>query len=277
MRIVSVVDIAAWRMCIGCGVCAAMEPPGTISLVNMFRSGIRPAISSEQVSETPIGVSVCPGLQINREQRDPTVEYIESLAEEWGPIIEIWEGHATDPEIRNMGSSGGLSTALALYCIENGEADGVIHIGQKRGTSCENETVMSRNRSDLIERSGSRYAPASPGEGLRWLQEEEERAVFVGKPCDVAGARRARATDQTIHQGLSLLISIFCAGTPSTQGTLDLMRDNGITPSGNESVRYRGVGWPGNFTVRREKETHPAVSISYADSWHFLQAYRPYR
>ena len=37
---------------------------------------------------------------------------------EVGYALEIWEGYAADPEIRRLGSSGGLLSALALYCLE---------------------------------------------------------------------------------------------------------------------------------------------------------------
>jgi coenzyme F420 hydrogenase subunit beta len=71
-------------------------------------------------------------------------------------------------------------------------------------------------------------------------------------------------------------IGIFCAGTPSTQATLDLLTRVGADPGAVAAIRYRGKGWPGQFTVAM-RDGRPPVSIPYMDAWGFLQRYRPFR
>jgi coenzyme F420 hydrogenase subunit beta len=73
------------------------------------------------------------------------------------------------------------------------------------------------------------------------------------------------------------VIGFFCAGTPSTQGTLDLIKSLGINPDTVEDIRYRGMGWPGKFSVTIKGEQQPREVMTYMDSWGFLQKYRPYR
>ena len=55
-----------------------------------------------------------------------------------------------------------------------------------------NETVMSITRGQLLERTGSRYAPAIPAEGLGQIENAEGPCVFIGKPCDEAASQSAR-------------------------------------------------------------------------------------
>ena len=59
---------------------------------------------------------MCPGIEIAHQPSHNKI--IAELNQSWGPVLEVWEGYATDPEIRYKGSSGGAATALALYCLE---------------------------------------------------------------------------------------------------------------------------------------------------------------
>jgi coenzyme F420 hydrogenase subunit beta len=79
-----------------------------------------------------------------------------------------------------------------------------------------------------------------------------------------------------LDRKLGLVLTFFCAGTPSTQGTLDLLKGLDFPPAEVAAVRYRGEGWPGEFKVRYQNEA-PGKSLSYAESWGRLTGYRPLR
>jgi coenzyme F420 hydrogenase subunit beta len=198
------------------------------------------------------------------------------LAQGWGPILEIWEGYAADPEVRFNGSSGGLASALALYCLEKGGMSGVLHTGPDADQPLKNKTYFSQGWTGLLQRTGSRYAPASPCDGISRIEEASGSSVFVGKGCDVEAIRKAQEVRPELGTKLGLAIGIFCAGTPSSQATLRLLTQLGVNPGGVADMRYRGKGWPGNFTVTM-RDGPPPVSIPYMDAWEFLQKYRPHR
>ncbi len=224
-------------------------------------------------------MAACPGAALEHafDESDPGLD--RSLRRSWGPVLEVWEGHAADPAIRRAGSSGGAATALALWALERGGMHGVLHTAPDPDRPYLNRTVLSRSRAELAGATGSRYAPASPCEGLPRVREAPAPCVFIGKPCDAAGAQMARRQDPRLDEKLGLVIAFFCAGTPSTQATLDLMRKAGVEdPSTVTSLRYRGNGWPGEWVVRWQdggaaREAH----LSYAESWAFLQRYRQWR
>jgi coenzyme F420 hydrogenase subunit beta len=199
------------------------------------------------------------------------------LQNNWGPILEIWEGHAVDPEIRYHGSSGGLANAIALYCLEEAGMHGVIHTGTDDEIPWKNKTVLSQNPSELLKRTGSRYSPSSPCEGLDQIEKAEGSCAFIGKPCDIAGLRKAQLLRPDLNKNLGIAIGIFCAGTPSTTGTLDLLKKINVNTKEIEGLRYRGKGWPGKFTVQLKGEKTPSHQMSYMDAWGFLQKYRPFR
>jgi len=93
----------------------------------------------------------------------------------------------------------------------------------------------------------------------------------------VVGLRKTQLLRPGLDRNVGLAIGFFCAGTPASLGLLDLLKGKNIDPDRIEEVRFRGIGWPGTFTVRLKGEGRIACEISYRDSWGFVQKYRPYR
>lgn len=268
-------DVSNAGYCIGCGACAYADP-ASVELVNIENLGIRPRFTGSGPEAGGGGgdLTYCPGAHLDGElvSKRPPATHAEH---EFGVALEIWEGHATDPEIRWNASSGGLLTALSLHCLEAEGMGGVLHTGADKSHPWRNRTVMSHTREELLSRTGSRYAPSSPCEGLGQVETSETPCVFVGKPCDTAATMALRQTRPELDRKLGLVLTFFCAGTPSNRGTLDLMSNMGFASSEATSVRYRGQGWPGLFTVQAPGK-EPGT-MTYDQSWGRLTGYRPLR
>ncbi len=258
-------DVVAWRLCLGCGACVAACPEGALTLVDIREEGLRPQVDMSKCAQCGECIKVCPGIDIESPKTsDPVVE---ALQQAWGTVLEMWEGYAADEKIRFLGSSGGLATALSLYCLEKRQMHSVLHIGPKDDAPLTNEAVLSCSRDELLSRTGSRYAPAAPCTGLTQLPSDGSSSVFVGKPCDVAALRKCQAIDHGRSNQIALAISIFCAGTPSTEGTEKVLEKMGIEPGRVEQFRYRGCGWPGRTVAATETDDGLDCSMSYEESW----------
>jgi len=199
------------------------------------------------------------------------------MRKSWGTILEIWEGHAGDKDIRHNGSSGGVASAIALYCLEKERMTGVLHVSADDKIPYMNKTVMSTSRTDILARTGSRYSPASPCDALEKIEMSPEPCVFIGKPCDIAALEKARRLKPELDRKIGIEIGIFCAGTPSTRGTMDLLQKLDIDVDNVEEIRYRGKGWPGMASMRLKGEESPSYRLTYKEAWGFLAKYRPYR
>jgi len=277
-KFTDVSDVVRWRLCLGCGACEYVCPEKKINLVDFIDQGIRPVVVPGGCSGCSDCVSVCPGVGMSHDPLIKTTEgLIHMLSEGWGPVLEIWEGHATDKAIRFDGSSGGLASALALYCIEKEGMDGVAHIGSDDEHRYQNKSTFSRTKAELLAMTGSRYSPASPCDNLQTIEDAEGPCVFIGKPCDIEGLRKIQSIRPKLSNNVGIAIGIFCAGTPSTQGTLDLLEKYGISYEDVNDIRYRGRGWPGSFSVRLKNDSNWRELATYEEAWGFLQAYRPLR
>ena len=230
MRLKNVGQVAKWRLCVGCGACAYICSEDNITLVDVVNDGIRPFVSSNDCKDCNECIKVCPGYETSHNYLNSSNWFIPSLKEGWGPILEMWEGYAVDNEIRFSGSSGGLATAIALYCLEREGMYGVLNRGYDKVQPYKNQTVFSRSRSDLVSLTGSRYSPASPCDGLAQVESAPAPCVFIGKSCDIAGLRKTQDRKTELDKKIGIAIGIFCAGTPSNMGTLELLRSLNVNP-----------------------------------------------
>ncbi|HXG48012.1 MAG TPA: Coenzyme F420 hydrogenase/dehydrogenase, beta subunit C-terminal domain [Methylomirabilota bacterium] len=275
-RFKTVKGIVDWRLCLGCGACAYICPEGKITLVDVVSEGIRPLVANEQCGSCTDCLTVCPA-HVNDHRpllRQPGL--IPEIKPAYGPALELWEGYAADPEIRRLGSSGGLLTALSLYCLEREGMHGVVHIAGNPRDPIRNCTRLSRTRAELLAATGSRYAPASACDSLGMIETAPTPCVFIGQPSEVTALRKAEALRPALRRNVGLTLSFFCAGSPATRGTEELLRAEGIPLHEVAELRYRGRGWPGWFAVRRKGETEFTPLKTYEESWGFLQRFRPF-
>jgi coenzyme F420 hydrogenase subunit beta len=281
MRAKTIEDVARYQLCNGCGTCAYMSPD-EIEMIDVLDHGRRPRLKKGTAHDprTDEAFRVCPGhaLQHSFDRQEPSLQA--DLMDAWGPVIEVFEGHAVDAELRFAASSGGAATALALWCIERGGMHGVLHIRSRFDAPLLNETVLSRTRAQLLVATGSRYAPASPCDGLQQVEDAPAPCVMIGKPCDIAGARAAARLRPRLESRLGLTIAIFCAGTPSTRGTVEMLQRMGIPyPMRLRSLRYRGKGWPGDARAEADDGAGGTAEhrLTYQQSWGFLEKFRQWR
>lgn len=271
-------QVVEYQLCCGCGLCAYLCPDA-ITMTDVAEHGRRPRFLAETISS--LALKLCPGVELAHPPgalRRPGA--IASLANQWGPVLQLWEGYAADPEIRFKGSSGGALSAISLYCLEQEGMQGVLHTAADDQNPYLNQTVMSRDRDALLVAAGSRYSPASPCEKLREIEQASKPCVFIGKPCDVAAVHNARRRNPSLDAKLGVTMACFCAGTPSTSASLEMLRQMGIeTPEHLRALRYRGQGWPGKAVAEFSRNGEGVqAELTYEQSWgNILQKHRQWR
>ena len=252
--------------CSGCGACALLAPE--IRMEVDSAGFLRPYLPPKELANRTRGTrsaatstfrTVCPGRIVTRRPERGTTEH-----PTFGSYVSAWQGWATDPVVRERGSSGGVLTALAAWLIESG----IVHevTGVRADPVAPSRTVPVRimSRDEALESSGSRYAPvgavslapSSPGRSIG----------VIAKPCEIAARRAlAREGEKGDSKDDPILLSFFCAGTPSQRATDTLVRDLGVSLDTLTSMRYRGDGWPGYFSAT---DADGATGrLTYEESW----------
>ncbi len=265
-KIKAIQDIIDWRLCIGCGVCTYVCENDELKMTDIPDKGRRPLIKKEITEELNKKIiEICPGIRLEKVDINSKTE-VDNNDVLIGNTIEIWDGHAADDYIRWSGSSGGVLSALAAYCIEKENMGAVLHTGMDEKKPWLNKSIISHNREEIIANAGSRYAPSSPCELLKKVVHVKDPFVFIGKPCDAAGVINARKIDPVLYDKISVILTFFCAGPPVTRATVELCAENGVDISDIKTLSYRGAGWPGGFKIINH-ENNELLFIPYESSW----------
>ncbi|WP_315914146.1 Coenzyme F420 hydrogenase/dehydrogenase, beta subunit C-terminal domain [Arthrobacter sp. lap29] len=270
--------------CSGCGGCVQLDPG--LSMELNAEGYLRPVRKSPDVyppearAGTPTGAAGRPGRDVERDfaaacpgvrvvaQRPPGSHRHAQL----GPVVQAWEAWANDPAVRHAGSSGGTLSALSAWLLETGQAATVIGAASDPNNARRTVPVQIISKEQALKAAGSRYAPVANASvpGAR-----DAGTAFVGKPCEVSairalGPRGERASAEDGGEAAAgegpLLLSFFCAGTPSQNATDRLAADLGVAEgAGVSELRYRGQGWPGDFSITDTDGT--VRNASYDESW----------
>ncbi|MCT2398410.1 Coenzyme F420 hydrogenase/dehydrogenase, beta subunit C-terminal domain [Novosphingobium sp. HK4-1] len=183
----------------------------------------------------------------------------------WGPSFQVLAGHATDPDVRFSGSSGGALSALLIQALSSGLVERVLHVAPDPDYPTRSRLQYSTSAQEVIANAGSRYTASSPLQEIDRILGEDVRTAFVGKPCDVSALRQLATVDARVAERIPIALSFFCGGMPSHAGADRIVREMGLDPAKLARFRYRGNGWPG--VARAETVDGQVAEMSYADSW----------
>lgn len=247
-------------LCTGCGLCEGIAGPERIRMQMSPPGYLRP----QRLAVLPAGLereikAVCPGVSVQHEAGVPNYHPI------WGPLQSTGVGYALDPEVRHIGSSGGVISALCIHLLETGRVDFVAQIAVSSDDPLRNDMQISRSRADVLSAAGSRYAPSAPLQSLHTLLATGERFAFVGKPCDVAALRAYLRLKPELNARIPVLLSFMCAGIPSLKGSHEVVDAMGGEVASLKHFRYRGDGWPG--MARAEQADGRVFEMDYNTSW----------
>lgn len=245
-------------LCLGCGLCEAID--ASHCKMQLTEDGFySPQFSFLSDATMSIVKNVCPGITVHASK-------VSSHDSMWGNIVKVSNAWSAESDMRRISSSGGVTSALAIYLLETGQVDGVLHVGVEEESYLYNKLFVSRTREEVLQRNSSRYAPAAVFNEIFHILDAsgDDLFAFIGKPCDIAAMQNlVRAYPQYVNR-ISHYLSIFCAGMPSYGATRKALSTFGKNEE-PVSLRYRGAGWPGFFTATYGDGSE--CKMTYNDSW----------
>lgn len=241
----------------GCGLCESIDKQNCKMVLN-GKGFYEPQFKDETKIKNNQIKACCPAITIrsNSKKNNRSI---------WGNVVEVANAWAKDETIRKSSSSGGVTSALAIYLLEKKKVDAILHVGVDDDTYLYNSLHISRTREDVLKYNSSRYAPAAVFNNiLQILESTTETFAFIGKPCDIAGIRNLLGRYPEFKDRVKFFLAIFCAGMPNYEASKKAIATFGRN---DEPVRlqYRGDGWPGYFTATYNDGS--SCKMTYNDSW----------
>jgi coenzyme F420 hydrogenase subunit beta len=248
--------------CSGCGACALISDRITMSLSN--QGYLRPELAAaaqdgrDPKATASLFKEVCPGVRL----RSPKTADRPLHHPSFGSYVSSWEAWASDEEIRFAGSSGGVLTALGEWLVRSGRIKAAITSAGSASAPTRTVPVRIISKEEFIASAGSRYAPVS---NIQSVDDGGADLAVVGKPCEISALKSLQQATGVAADEAPVMLSFFCAGTPSQHATDRLAQTLGTEVDEVAELRYRGNGWPGNFAVTDRAGN--TASLSYDESW----------
>ena len=252
-------------LCIGCGLCESLAGPDRVRIVMTPEGRERPAVHAP-LDDAALRLinAVCPGVTV--EGPDPAASAADMQWDAvWGPALRIVKGHAADPAVRFQGSAGGSLSALAIYLLESGRVDFILHVAASTEKPMRTRQHLSFDRAQVMKATGSRYGPAAPLVDIAQLLDRGRPFAFIGKPCDIAALRNLAKQDPRVDRLVQYMLGFFCGGASEFAKTRDLVEGFGLQEDDVALLRYRGLGNPG--LTRVEAKDGRKFSTTYRDLW----------
>jgi len=241
------------NLCLGCGICETVfQDKVSVTLNERGKYKVQNTKEYNKVDDDKFK-EICPIIKPGNCSMDF-----------WGEYIGGYFGFSNDNQIRYSASSGGILSQTLIYLLEAKEIDAVIHIGASEEDPLCNMAYISVSKEDILNRTGSRYAPAKLLKQLEANISKFSKYALVGKPCDIRAFRNAvsfvRGGEKIIYT-----FAFFCAGVPSKNATYAILDKFKIKAENIVKFDYRGNGWPG-FATAYTKE-NKEYRMAYSEAW----------
>ncbi|MBU5487103.1 Coenzyme F420 hydrogenase/dehydrogenase, beta subunit C-terminal domain [Clostridium sp. MSJ-8] len=212
--------------CTGCYACYNICPKQCISMEEDEYGYIYPTIDEESCVNCKACEKVCPSNVPIDDFKKP---------------MKTYASWSNDEKDRVTSSSGGLSSVIATYVVENGGY--VFGAVYEEGLNVRHIEV--NNIEGLKRIKESKYTHSSIEDTFRnakRLLNNNKDVLFVGTPCQIAGLLKYLGKT---YDNL-LTIDIICHGVPSNRMLQEYVRDT--TSEKVDKVRFRS-GTDNNFAI----------------------------
>jgi coenzyme F420 hydrogenase subunit beta len=258
-------QIVAAGLCIGCGLCRAIAGPDRLEIAMTPGGRERPRVRTPLDTATLERINaVCPGTHVDgavpgAQSKDARTDLI------WGPAEHLAIGYASDPDVRYRGSTGGVLTALGQYLLESGRAKFILHVAASKTAPMRSERRLSFDAAAVLDAAGSRYGPAAALIDFTSILDRAEPFALIAKPCDVSAVRNLARFDPRVDRYMRYALALVCGGASELTKSREILDEFGIVEEELSLFRYRGHGNPG--PTRLETKDGRSFELTYQQMW----------
>lgn len=239
--------VAADGLCLRCGVCGGMCPRNAIA----FGADGLPRVG-DACNRCGLCARVCPGWEFPLRREQHAAPRISGALSAVGAVEKCCLCHATDPDVRTRGSSGGFVTRALIYLLETGRIAGALVAGADDGGPLPRARV-ARTRTEILDAAGSQYCLFPWGAVLREIRvarDADGPLAVAAIPCQAHGLRKASRLAPDLARKIAWTFGLFCSMNMEPDVVRALPRARGLAPRAAGRIDFRAGEWPGAVRAR---------------------------
>jgi coenzyme F420 hydrogenase subunit beta len=204
----SLAKIIDGGLCHRCGSCVGICPTKVLGLDQEDYPAVH---NLSACTDCDLCVKVCPGDEFDiKEAYQKQFNTECDVTNTHGEFQEAFISYATDPDIRERSTSGGLVTAILLNMMELGKIDGAVVIVSDKDEIWRGKPIVARSREEILDAMKSKYAISPTNSVFGEIREIPGRYALVGLPCQIHGFVKAAELDQRLKERVVLTIGLYC-------------------------------------------------------------------
>jgi len=233
----TIADVVGCGSCVGCGACE-VATDGRVNLKLTSRQVYEATLGGASEDDLRQASEVCPFADESPDEDAVASSLFPTLPTDSrvGRHLAAYAGRIAAGDV-TASSSGGLTNWLLTRLLEEGQVDGVVHVGP--GQDVLFEYVVSTSVEELGARRKSQYYPINFAGALAQIRGDGKRYAFVGIPCAVKAVRHLTARDDTLREQLAFVVGIVCGHLKSMAYAQSFAWQVGIAPDELAAVDFR--------------------------------------
>lgn len=200
------------NLCMNCGICKTVCKFDAITMIKNKYSELTPVINEEKCKNCGACFRYCPQAKNKLEQVSKEVTSI-NLAHTYGlQNASYYVAWIPDTEQRLKCCSGGATTKLACYLLEQGKIDGMIHTERLWGNygDLHYGAKLSTTAKEICENVSSSYQPIDFSNVLSSLK-KGKTYFMTGTPCVIRGIKNLLRNNPDFKEINIITCALICS------------------------------------------------------------------
>ena len=242
------------HLCTGCGICEGACPTSSISIE--IKKGLFVPVVNELTCTNSKGChrcyDTCPGVGVNFEEISKKCfeNSDTNVDKNIGRYLNCYTGYSNDYDIRFHSASGGVLSQFLIYLLENGHIDGAIVTAFDSSKELLVNSYIAKTKDEILNAKSSKYAPVTLNKAVNDIKNDNgERFVIVGLPCQIQGFRKYEALDKKFKNKILGYFGIYCSSGRNFNMTEYIFKSRKLSFDNISYFAYRDEGCLGKMKV----------------------------
>lgn len=232
-----IIRIVKENICSGCGVCVSVCPKKCFNIEFRENGQYYPKINKDNVDKC-INCHLCSNScsfinNLDNKLNDEVANFNYHV----GYYLNSYVGYVLDENTRLKSASGGITTALLKYLLNNKIVDYVIAAKQISKKHPIIESYICKSEKDIENCSSSFYYPLTYSKIIDYVLCNEGKYAIVGLPCVLKSISLSKKYNKKLRDRIVYSIGLVC-GSNKSAAYLDFLQRKYTSGNKNESINH---------------------------------------